>query len=73
MRGATASNGARIRLETVRTPSGLRTSREAIQRFISALTNQGLPPPTTASRRHQQEKAERELSEAGFEVGEAGV
>jgi hypothetical protein len=69
MRGARASNGERIRLETVRTPSGLRTSREAIQRFISALTNPDLPPPTTASRRRQRDAAEHELRNDGFEVG----
>jgi hypothetical protein len=69
MRGARAANGERIRLETVRTPSGLRTSREAIARFIQALTDPGLPLPTAAKRRQAQEAAETELRRAGFEIG----
>src|SRR4051812_12171896 len=36
--GATDANGNRVRLEVVRTPSGLRTTRQAIVRFIQALT-----------------------------------
>jgi hypothetical protein len=70
MRGAKAANGQRIRLETVRTPGGLRTSREAISRFISTLTDPGtaIPPPTTAARRRQIESAEKELARAGFDL-----
>jgi len=71
LRGARAANGERIRLETVLTPSGRRTSREAIQRFIAALTEPGLPPPTTARRDREREAAEQELAEAGFEIGDA--
>jgi len=69
MRGARSSSGQRIKLETIRTPSGLRTSREAIIRFISALTNPSLPSPTTATRRHQRDSAERALRDEGFEIG----
>jgi hypothetical protein len=68
LRGARAVDGQRIRLETVKVPGGLRTSRDAIARFIRRLTN-----PTTsalagasATRRRQIEIAERELREAGL-------
>lgn len=68
MRGARAANGERIRLETVRTPRGMLTSREAIVRFIEALTNPDTPTPTptSATRRRQIEQAEKELAEAGM-------
>jgi hypothetical protein len=71
MRGARAANGERIRLETIRTPSELRTSREAIQRFINSLTDPDAPvSPTSPKRRKQQIRAaEQELAEAGFEIG----
>ena len=36
--GARAVNGDRVRLETVKTPSGMMTSTEAISRFIRRLT-----------------------------------
>jgi len=67
-RGAKAANGEKIRLETIRTPSGVRTSREAIRRFITALTNpdEPLSPPRTAARRQQIAAAEIELQAAGF-------
>lgn len=69
MRGARAANGDRVRLECVKTPSGLRTSREAIARFIAALTDPDRPAPTSRARAKQIAQAERELIEAGFEVG----
>jgi hypothetical protein len=69
MHGARAANGERVRLETIRTPSGLRTSTEAIARFIAALTDPDRPIPTSRARRKQREAAERELQAAGFEVG----
>jgi hypothetical protein len=68
-RGARAANGTRVRLQTVLTPSGRRTSREAIMRFIAALTDPGAPPPTPRVRKQQIAQAEAELSAAGFEVG----
>jgi hypothetical protein len=68
LRGARAADGSRIRLETVRTPSGLRTSREAIQRFIAALTNPDnpLPPPRSAIRQREIAGACSELEKDGF-------
>jgi hypothetical protein len=70
MTGARAANGDRICLETVRTPSGLRTSREAIARFISALTDPDLPTctATPAARRRQIDAACAELNSAGLET-----
>lgn len=70
MRGARAANGERVRLETVRTPSGLRTSREAIARFIAALTDPNTPliASTSALRRRQVDRACAELADAGFDV-----
>ena|SRR5688500_2364988 len=67
-RGARAVDGQRIRLEVVKTPSGLRTSREAITRLIAKLTNPtGSTPETSpATRQRQVERAERELHEAGL-------
>jgi hypothetical protein len=72
MRGARAANGERVRLETVRTPSGLRTSREAVQRFIAALTDPhaDAPPPRSRVRERQQAGAVAELMQDGFEMPE---
>jgi hypothetical protein len=69
-RGARAADGQRIRLEVIRTPRGMRTSREAVGRFIEALSNpknsaQTLPQ---ATRRKQITQANAELSAAGFEL-----
>lgn len=67
-KGARAANGQRIRLETIRTPRGLMTSRQAIVRFIAALTDpekqEGLVVP--ASVRRSQRVVDRELDEAGI-------
>lgn len=73
--GAKAANGERIRLETVRTPRGLRTTRQAIVRFIAALTDPDRPAPTPRARTKQlaaTERDELELTAAGFDVG-AGI
>jgi hypothetical protein len=69
LRGARASNGERVKLETIRTPRGLRTSREAITRFIASLTDPAAPPLSNAARKRQQQRAEAELIGAGFEIG----
>ena len=69
LRGSRAANGDRVRLDVVRTPSGLRTSREAVLRFIRALTDPDtpLPPIPTKNRAKQQEAAVAELVAAGFQ------
>jgi hypothetical protein len=68
LRGARDANGGRVKLEIVRTPSGLKTSRQAIERFIRQLTDPTAPLPQTKARRSRQEAAERELRDAGFEL-----
>lgn len=68
-RGARSVNGSRIRLETIRTPGGTRTSREAVERFIRALSNpDAAPAPSSKARKKQIADAESELQAAGFEV-----
>jgi hypothetical protein len=69
-RGARAANGERIRLETIRTPSGLRTSREAVVRFIAALSEPTplLSSPRSKARNAQIHAAEKELNNAGFKL-----
>jgi hypothetical protein len=73
--GARAANGERITLETIRTPRGLLTSREAIQRFVERLPQPDAKPVATASRARQRQidAATRELENAGFVVGGAGL
>jgi hypothetical protein len=68
LRGALAVNGDRVKLEVVKTPSGLRTSREAIQRFVERLTNPGTSTaaPTPAARRRAVAAANAELDAAGI-------
>jgi hypothetical protein len=48
--GAKSVSGKRIQLETVKTPSGLRTSRQAIARFIAALSESPKQPAVNPDR-----------------------
>jgi len=67
VRGATTPRGERVKLEVIRTPFGVRTSREAITRFIAKLSgDMPLPQATPATRQRQIDQAERELREAGM-------
>lgn len=71
MHGALDANGNRVKLETIRTPAGLLTSKEAVERFIRRLTAPDLPPVPTfkqqeAHRRRQIEAAEKRLAVAGI-------
>ena len=72
LRGARDANGSRVRLETIRTPSGLRTSREAIQRFIERLTDpdgtsrESAPIRTRSQRERQVNRDDAELAAAGY-------
>ena len=68
MQGARASNGERVRLEVVRTPSGLRTSAQAVQRFISELTNPeaDVPQAMPVQRQQQIDSAQARLAAAGI-------
>jgi hypothetical protein len=63
----------RIQLRCTRTPSGWRTSVQAVHEFFDALTadrtGQSVPAPTSrtpARRRRDHERAERELAAAGL-------
>jgi hypothetical protein len=70
-RGVVTAHGERMVLESIRTPMGVRTSAEAIERFIRALTGkqQSIATPTPRARRKQSQQAEEELIRHGFEVG----
>jgi len=65
--GAKASNGEKIRLETVKVPAGLVTSRQAVERFIRALTDPDADPsePTPLQRRKQIDAARTRMAAAG--------
>src|SRR5947208_1991902 len=64
-----------VRLEWVQVGGRRFTSREAIDRFISAMTaaakGEALPPPaaSTAARRKRDAQDTRELAGAGYAVG----
>lgn len=65
--GSKAGNGERIRLEACRCPDGLRTSLEAVGRFIQRLTDPGaeIETVTPAQRQRAIDRAERELVALG--------
>ncbi len=70
-RGARAINGKLIKLECVKTPSGIKTSREAVAEFVQRLTDPAVAPGTPRAATPRQrakrvEKAEAELSAAGI-------
>ena len=65
-RGARSASGRRVTLETVQTPSGRCTTREAIGRFIVALNDVGVRPEVLAINSRFAENAERELKQAGI-------
>src|ERR1700729_1207090 len=67
-RGALDANGNRVKLSSVKTPTGWATSREAIARFIAQLTDpeNPLPPSLQNTRRRQIEEAKQSLIAAGF-------
>lgn len=70
LRGARAANGERVKLEVVRTPSGLRSSRRAVERFIRALSNLDtqLPAPRSSTSAKQIASAEAERKVAVFDL-----
>jgi hypothetical protein len=65
-RGARAVNGERVRLETIRTPSGMKTSREAVERFLHALTYGEVTATAAVTHSREHERAEAELLAAGI-------
>lgn len=70
LNGCRAADGQRVRLEFIRVPGGVRTSREAISRFVQALSDPDTAPSnvmrTPARRAKPIESAERELKAAGM-------
>lgn len=52
-RGARAVDGSRVRLETLRLPDGVRTSVQAIERFIVLLNNPGADAERSPSQREK--------------------
>ena len=55
-----------VKLETLRVGGTLCTSMEAIQRFAERCTDPSAKPSTSASRRREIRKAERELTAEGI-------
>jgi hypothetical protein len=71
--GAKSPTGERVRLEAIRRPCGWLTSREAVQRFLEALTpdltqagneRRKIRPPATRERASR--RAERKLERLGI-------
>lgn len=65
MPGIVGPDGDRIRLETVRTPRGRVTSREAVRRFFAALGGDD-DPAEAIDAEQDADAAERELAATGF-------
>jgi hypothetical protein len=64
-----ATRGCRgVKLEVLRTPTGLTTTRSAVLRFFAALSGGIAPAPPRTARRREREigRAETELQEAGI-------
>ena len=57
-----------VKLDAVRTPTGIVTTRLACLRFFAALSGGGMPAshPTPRQRERQIARAERELQESGI-------
>ena len=63
------AKGARgVRLEVIRTPGGLATSAEAIQRFFERLSapTEASPSRTARQRERDNKRVERELDDLGL-------
>ncbi len=64
-----ASRGAKgVRLETMKFPGGMRTTAEAVLRFLATLNGSPVVSHSKA-RTNAINAAERELQAAGFEIG----
>lgn len=65
--GARAVTGERVRLEVVKVPSGIRTSREAVGRFIAKLSNRDAAPTfSPAAQRRNAARVDAALNAAGI-------
>jgi hypothetical protein len=65
LRGARAANGERVKLEVVRTPSGLRSSRRAVERFIRAQQPRHTTPRTAIFHTCQANRLRRSGAKSG--------
>lgn len=62
--GSKSYDGTRVCLETVRFPAGVRTSREALARFIACLSGKDVDAPRTSPASRKWRTAEDELKRA---------
>jgi hypothetical protein len=65
-RGIRGRSGERVRLEAVRTPGGLKTSRQAIGRFIERINSSNPSEQTPCEIEIAHVRAERSLESEGF-------
>ena len=61
-RGYRAVNGERVKLESVKTPAGLRTSKQAIERWLRKLTLGDGAPVVDATAEHARAEAALDLA-----------
>ena len=70
VKGCRAPGGRRVRLDAVRVGAGWRTSKEALTRFVQALTpslDEPTPGPrSSTARRRASERAAAQLERAGI-------
>jgi hypothetical protein len=69
LRGGRSSDGSRVQLETIKTPSGLRTSKQAIHRFVAAMSGSTAVETMSNDRTREIGQAESDLREDGFDIG----
>jgi hypothetical protein len=65
-RGVKSRSGERVKLETVRTPSGTRTSRQAIERFVERLNAETLATAIPGQVASAHVRATHSLAAAGL-------
>lgn len=63
--GCKSASGVRIRLESVRVGSKIKTSVEAVKRFLELLSQPPGEPHMTHTKRSASEAAAKELMDAG--------
>lgn len=66
LRGCRSVSGKRICLEVMKTPSGMKTSRQAIKRFIAAINDAHTIEPSEADVADAHNRAEAALGAAGI-------
>jgi Protein of unknown function (DUF1580) len=71
LRGVRGASGQRIKLETIKTPSGMRTTAAAVAAFLAALNDPNATDGVAldrspAERGRDHGRADRELAESGW-------